>query len=266
MDTHETLTKLKQPLDISDIDFRVQSITPKGYACIVSYKDARVDMNRLDNVCGANWQNKYDLIDGNLHCGIAIKIDGEWIWRWDVGVESNTEKIKGEASDAFKRAATRWGIGRELYNHPKIFIQLNSDEFILEGNRARQTWNLKLDQWQWFVKYDNNSNVIEMQGIDTRGNVRYRYTPKQSAEAKSAPPQNHKPKKQPPVEKPWLIKMTGNDMTKEWHNVVTGITVRKSITSIDQVKNWYKISQSIEQELTVMLQQNGSYQASAANT
>jgi hypothetical protein len=80
------LKDLQKPLDIKDIDFRIQSINKHGYATILAYKDARVDMKRLDEVCEFNWQKDYKLIDGRLYCGIGIKNNDEWIWRWDVGV------------------------------------------------------------------------------------------------------------------------------------------------------------------------------------
>ena len=85
---------LGKPLDIKSIDFRVQSINKGGYATILAYKDARVDMQRLDEVLGiGGWQKDYKTIDGRLYCGVGIKTseEGEWIWKWDVGTESMTE-------------------------------------------------------------------------------------------------------------------------------------------------------------------------------
>ena len=117
----DVLKELSQPLKIEDVEFRIQSISEKGYATILAYKDARVDMNRLDEVCGLDWKNKYELIDGQLFCSIGVKAESEWIWRTDVGTESQAEKTKGRASDSFKRAGFRFGIGRELYDYPRIF-------------------------------------------------------------------------------------------------------------------------------------------------
>jgi hypothetical protein len=86
-------------------------------ATMVAYIDARHVQDMLDDVCGAeNWQNKYEVVNNNLFCQIGIKCDGEWVWKSDCGTESNMEKVKGEASDAFKRAAVQWGIGRFLYS------------------------------------------------------------------------------------------------------------------------------------------------------
>lgn len=260
MDSNDIIKRLKEPLNIDDIEFRVQSINNNGNACIVSYKNARIDMNRLDEVCGTNWQNKYELIDGNLHCSIGIKIGDEWIWRTDVGVESNTEKVKGEASDAFKRAAVRWGIGRELYNHPRIFVQLNQNEFSMYNGKARQSFGLNLSEWKWNVKYDEKLNVISMTAIDKNGVVRYQY-PRKSQNTTTHPAQQPQAnaQQQPPSEKPWLNKMIGQEMTDEWLNVIKGITVKKTVTSIADVEKHYRLSTETKQELTALLKNQNTY-------
>ncbi len=154
------LTKLKEPLGIEDIDFRVQSINKGGYATILAYKDARVDMNRLDKVVGAeNWQRDHKEIKNVVYCGIGIYCktieEGftNWVWKWDAGAESFTEKQKGEASDSFKRAGFNWGIGRELYDYPLIKVQLRADEFEIKDGRAKQKWALNLKNWVWFTQF-----------------------------------------------------------------------------------------------------------------
>lgn len=123
-------------LTASDTECRVQSIGKNkngegAWASLLLYKNARIDRAILDETCGKfGWQSKYELIDGKLFCSISIKSpDGEWISKQDVGTESNTEKEKGQASDALKRAAFAWGIGVELYTGPKIFVQLGAGEY-----------------------------------------------------------------------------------------------------------------------------------------
>lgn len=90
------LKALCKPLAANEIDFRVQSINKGGYATILAYKDARADMNRLDEVCGALWKREHKLVGQNLHCTVSIYIDSikEWVSREDVGTESMTEKEK----------------------------------------------------------------------------------------------------------------------------------------------------------------------------
>ena len=110
-----------------EIDCRISQCSEKGVGLLL-YKDSRCDMNILDETVGAeNWQRNHELINGNFFCnvGIFIKERNEWVWKQDVGVESYTEKEKGQASDAFKRACFNWGLGRELYTAP--FIWFNPD-------------------------------------------------------------------------------------------------------------------------------------------
>lgn len=110
-------------LTADDIEVRVQSAKQNGVILLL-YKNARVDMNILDETVGAqNWQREHYECKGNLFCRVGIEIaDGYWVWKSDCGSESNTEAQKGEASDSFKRACVNWGIGRELYTAPFIWI------------------------------------------------------------------------------------------------------------------------------------------------
>ena len=176
------LTELKEPLDIEDIDFRIQSINKGGYATILAYKDARVDMKRLDEVCGPDgWQRDHKELKGNIYCGVGIRFDkvpelaeNEWVWKWDCGSESFNEKEKGESSDSFKRACFNWGIGIELYSYPVIQVKLNQDEFTLQNDKARQTWNLKLKEWKWILKSKDNK-IERLEATDQNGKSRFKY-------------------------------------------------------------------------------------------
>lgn len=167
------LKKLTEPLKAHEIEFRVQSINNGGYATILAYKDARVDMQRLDEAVGPeNWQREH--INANHNCKVSIWCDkkNQWISKEDTGTESNTEAAKGLASDSFKRACFNWGIGRELYNYPVISVKLIGDGSPLQkgdyqtewfknpqkkdkwGNpKPDSTWNLKIKDWQWFSQF-----------------------------------------------------------------------------------------------------------------
>lgn len=120
--------KTPRELHADEIECRVKKVTKSGLV-ILLYKTARTDMNILDETYGAeNWQTDYKEIKGNLYCGIGIRSDtGEWIWKWNCGIESREDgegnEKKGEASDAFKRAGTLTGIGRSLYTAPFIFVK-----------------------------------------------------------------------------------------------------------------------------------------------
>jgi len=117
-------------LKADEIDVRVGTVGAKGVTLLL-YKDARCDMNILDEVYGTeNWQRDHKQVKDNMFCGIGIYNDKikQWIWKWDCGTESNTEKEKGEASDSFKRACFNLGIGRELYTGGFIFVSCATTE------------------------------------------------------------------------------------------------------------------------------------------
>lgn len=127
-------------LTAEDIEVRVQSAKANGVVLLL-YKNARVDMNILDETVGAeNWQREHYECKGNLFCRVGIRCDDtkhqilDWVWKADCGTESNTEAQKGEASDSFKRACFNWGIGRELYTSPFIWIN-KADCGIIESER-----------------------------------------------------------------------------------------------------------------------------------
>jgi len=118
-------------LRADEIEVRIGQIGAKGCTALL-YKDARTDMNILDEEYGTNnWQKDYKEIKGNLYCGVGVwdEEKKQWIWKWDCGTESNVEKAKGEASDSFKRACFNvgGGIGRELYTSPFIFLPVPTE-------------------------------------------------------------------------------------------------------------------------------------------
>ena len=111
-------------LKADEIECRIATINEKGLSLLL-YKDARVDQRILDETFGIfGWKRSHQCIDGNLYCTVEIydKDSGEWISKQDVGTMSYSEKEKGQASDSFKRACFHWGIGRELYCAPFIWI------------------------------------------------------------------------------------------------------------------------------------------------
>ena len=144
------LSNLSKPLEIDDIDFRVQSINKGGYATILAYKDARVDIKRLNEVCGVlGWKREHTRDNKNCIVSIWDQENHHWVSKEDTGTESQADSQKGLASDSFKRACFNLGIGIELYDYPVIQIKLEPNEFKIEGGRARQTYELKLKQWKW---------------------------------------------------------------------------------------------------------------------
>lgn len=136
-----------------EIDVRVAQVKQNGVVVLL-YKDARVDQTILDETVGAmNWKKSYDIIDGQLFCTISIWDDEkkQWVSKQDVGVESNTEAEKGRASDAQKRAAFAWGIGRELYSAP--FIWIPAEGVNIKANKCYDKFRVK------DIRYDDNRNI-----------------------------------------------------------------------------------------------------------
>ena len=169
------IEELSKPLSIQSIDFRIQSINKGGYATILAYKDARVDINRLNAVCGPlGWQRQHTRENHNCIVSIWDAEHTHWVSKEDTGTESNTEQQKGLASDSFKRACFNWGIGIELYDYPLIQIKLNTDEWELFNGKPKQTWNLKLRDWTWFSIFDDNG-LTYLAAKDSNNNLRYEH-------------------------------------------------------------------------------------------
>lgn len=147
-----------------DIECRIATVTPKG-ASFLLYKDARCDMRILDEVFGIyGWQRKNELIDGQLFCSVSVQNPDtkEWISKQDVGTESYTEKEKGRASDAFKRACFNIGIGRELYTAPFIWINWASPE---EYNNGKPRLKLTVKE----IKYNSRREITQLVLVDNKG-------------------------------------------------------------------------------------------------
>lgn len=172
------IEKLSEPLSADQIEFRIQSINRGGYATMLAYKDARVDMQRLDKVIGPlNWKREH--LSNNHNCIVSIWCGEkkQWVSKEDTGTESNTEKAKGLASDSFKRACFNWGIGRELYDYPVIQIKLNDNEWEMrKGNDGKErpsaTWNLKLKEWKWFSQFADGK-ISCLAAVDETGIRRF---------------------------------------------------------------------------------------------
>jgi hypothetical protein len=201
-------SELSRPLDISDIDFRVQSINNGGYATILAYKDARVDMARLDAAVGPlGWQRMHEVISGNLYCHVGIfnPDTREWVWKSDVGTESMTEATKGQSSDSFKRACFNWGIGRELYDYPVISVKLFQNEWDNKSGKPRQTYNLKIKEWKWYSEF-TDGRLSFLAAKDENGKLRFKWgemKPKEvEPEYKQAATTQVEPTPEPVVEKP----------------------------------------------------------------
>ena len=125
--------RLQEPFRKDAIEWRVQSCgrTAKGdiWALVLPYIANRAIQDRLDEVVGVEgWINKFQAgPDGGVLCGISIRINGEWLTKWDGAENTNIEAVKGGISGAMKRAAVQWGIGRYLYELQEEFVHCELD-------------------------------------------------------------------------------------------------------------------------------------------
>jgi len=137
---------LKQLTKEIPYQWRVQSFSKnKPSAQCVAFIDARDAMNLLDEVVGAeNWQDDYKIVNGQMFAGVGIYVNDQWVWKWDTGTESQTEKEKGLVSDSFKRACVKWGIGRFLYS---LSIQYVDADSIKEDEKTKKVEGMKYSKY-----------------------------------------------------------------------------------------------------------------------
>ena len=159
-------------LRVDEIECRVQIVKETGCSLLL-YKDARADMKILDETFGIfGWQREHYQKNNNLFCTVSVwdEKKEQWIQKEDVGVESRTEKEKGQASDAFKRACFNLGIGRELYTSPFIWIKLNSKETYQKNGSYRLKSKVNFDVAEIDYEGDKISRLVI---VDQNGRKRY---------------------------------------------------------------------------------------------
>ena len=177
-------------LNADEIDVRVGNIN-NGSVTLLLYKDARCDMNILDETVGPmNWERKH--LRENANCIVSIYDEDKKVWvsKEDTGTESNTEAEKGLASDSFKRACFNWGIGRELYTGPRIRIKCQT-----QPKQSGRGYELK-NPFEFFgvsvdsIAYDEKKRITALNIIDQDGRSIFRFGGK-------AEPKPKKPEKKP---------------------------------------------------------------------
>lgn len=172
-------------LRADEIDCRIAQIRENGLSLLL-YKDARVDQNILDETVGEmNWQKSYSRENANCTVSIWDEAKKMWISKEDTGTESNTEKEKGLASDSFKRACFCWGIGRELYSAPPIWIKPEDCRTFYKNQSGKLTCNDRFYVSQ--IEYSDARNIIALEIMNrSTGKVVYRLGSQRPAAA-SAP-------------------------------------------------------------------------------
>lgn len=153
-----TFEQLKRPFPINAIHWRVGATNKeKTSAIALAYIDARDAMQRLDEVVGAaHWQCRYPLADnGLLICEIGISVESGWVWKANGAGDTQVEAEKGKASDAFKRAAVLWGIGRYLYALPNIWVPVEQrGRSVALPKESINTLMARLPKWASPEGYD----------------------------------------------------------------------------------------------------------------
>lgn len=159
-------------LTAREIECRVAQVADNGVQLLL-YKDARVDMNILDETFGSmNWQRHHTRDNANCIVSIWDTEKQMWVDKEDVGTESNTEAVKGLASDSFKRACFNWGIGRELYSAP--FIWVSSGKCTIRQNGSRYYCNDRFEVDE--IGYNEHREIVALQITNkTTGKVVYKF-------------------------------------------------------------------------------------------
>ena len=173
-------------LHADEIDCRIAQIRENGLSLLL-YKDARVDQNILDEIVGEmNWQKSYSRENANCTVSIWDEAKKMWISKEDTGTESNTEKEKGLASDSFKRACFCWGIGRELYSAPPIWIKPEDCRTFGKNQSGKLTCNDRF--YVSRIEYSDARNIIALEIMNrSTGKVVYRLGSQRPAAHSAAP-------------------------------------------------------------------------------
>lgn len=154
-----------------EIECRIAMVNEKGLSLLL-YKDARVDQRILDETFGAfGWKRSHQCIDGNLYCTVEVldRESGEWISKQDVGTTGYTEKEKSQASDSFKRACFNWGIGRELYSAPFIWIPAAKTSIQKKGDKYISNERFSVSA----VSFNDNREIVSLEITDSHGQTVY---------------------------------------------------------------------------------------------
>lgn len=166
-------------LRADEIECRVGTINERGLSLLL-YKDARVDQKILDEAFGMyGWERTHQSIEGNLYCTVRIwdSEKAQWIEKQDVGTTSYTEKEKGQASDAFKRACVNVGIGRELYTAPFIWISSSKANIQKRDNRYTTSERFRVRE----ISYNEMREIAAITIVNDRGVVVYEYQEKKNS-------------------------------------------------------------------------------------
>ena len=158
-------------LKAEEIECRVSTVNEKGVTLLL-YKEARVDQKILDETFGPfGWQRSHQNIDGNLYCTVSVfdKDTNTWVSKQDVGTTNFAEKEKSQASDSFKRACVNWGIGRELYTAPFIWIPADKVDIRQKGDKYYCNDSFSVSS----IGYSEDREITELKIVNGKGSTVY---------------------------------------------------------------------------------------------
>ena len=166
------LAQLKQPFDPKFLKWRIGATNKdktKGIA--LAYIDAREVMKRLDDVCGvAGWQNNMREVPDGFVCDLTLFVGGQWVNKSNGAGRTQVEPVKGGMSDALKRSASVWGVGRYLYYLPTIWVAIKpaGRSFVLAEIPELPNWalpNTDIRDWQLIAEQEFDAkNSVGMDG------------------------------------------------------------------------------------------------------
>ena len=168
-DVQETLLKqLKDPFDPRFIKWRVGATNQektKGIA--LAYLDAREVQKRLDDVMGlGNWQDRYIEVKDGFICELDLLINDRWVTKSNTAGNTKVDPVKGGGSDSFKRAASKWGIGRYLYYLPNVWVPLKQQgkSYVLAEIPELPSWakpSTTISRWEDVAELEIQSSIDE---------------------------------------------------------------------------------------------------------
>ena len=232
-------------LNADEIECRVAQVSKTGSISLLLYKNARCDMNLLDEVFGVTgWQRSHEVIDGRLYCTVSV-YDSEkkqWVSKQDVGTESKTEAEKGQASDSFKRACFNIGIGRELYTAPQIWI--TKDDYTDNGKGGTYDKFVVKE-----IGYDNNGNINKLEIVNTKLNrTVFKLSKNGKIESKQATEDKENQKMIESVDKVLLPtadgKVTGAQIDRLKAEIKRVGTTEKEFCEMFKVANIFELTQA----------------------
>ena len=169
-------------LQANEIECRVGIINEKGLSLLL-FKDARVDQKILDETyTPLGWKRSHQVINGSLFCTVEVwdREKGQWVGKQDVGTESYAEKEKGQASDSFKRACFNWGIGRELYTAPFIWIPEGEANIQKKGDKYVTNERFQVAS----IGYNKQKEICSLSLLNSKGKIVYTYENRGTKEEK----------------------------------------------------------------------------------